>query len=30
VIMELNGQNLEGSFKNCYKVWDKIVSFLWI
>jgi CRISPR-associated protein Cas5h len=28
VIMELNGQNLEGSFKNCYKVWDKIVSFL--
>lgn len=28
VIMELNGQKLEGSFKKCYKVKDKIVSFL--
>ncbi|BAI80034.1 CRISPR-associated protein Cas5 [Deferribacter desulfuricans SSM1] len=27
VIMELNGQKLEGNFKNCYKIEDKIVSF---
>jgi len=28
VIMELNGQKLEGNFKNCYNIEDKIVSFL--
>ena len=28
VVMELNGNSLEGRFKNCYKVGDGIVSFL--
>ena len=28
VIMELNGQKIEGNFKNCYEVGDKVVSFL--
>ena len=28
VVMELNGNSLEGRFKNCYKVGDNTVSFL--
>ena len=28
VVMELNGNSLEGKFKNCYKVRNNIVSFL--